>query len=389
MIKRYYEDMTLRELDAEVVGTGADERGPWAELNETIFFPEGGGEPGDTGTLGGVRVVGTIKVADGVRHYLERSLPLGPCRAVLDWSRRWRFMQHHTAQHLLTALAQQEYGWKTISFHLGEDYATIDLEGTGFLPERLRALEDAANALIREARPVTTMFMTQEAFERAAVRSRLLPEDLEGDIRVVTIEGVDRNTCGGMHVAGLGQIQLIRLDPTEKIKEGVRLPYLAGSGVTERLRGVEALHEGMKKVLGCGEGDFLPTLQAWDRDRQSLKKSLRRAQDSILELMEKGVPDRNFHHFPGADAAFLTKAAHALSARFPQRTLVLASDDGEKLAFVIRQGERSNQPAEEVFKKVLKLTGGKGGGKGTQFQGKAEGTAALDRLLGRAGELES
>jgi Ser-tRNA(Ala) deacylase AlaX len=388
MEKHYFADMMVRELDAEVVGTGADERGPWAQLNETIFYPEGGGEPGDRGTVGGVRVVDTVKAGGGVRHYLERPVPPGPCRAVLDWPRRWRFMQHHTAQHLLTSLAHKDFGWKTISFHLGEDYATIDLEGSGFLAGRLEALEDAANALLREARPVTTAFMTREEYEKADVRSRLLPEDLEGDIRVVTIEGVDRNTCGGMHVAHLGQIQLIRLEPPEKIKEGIRLPYLAGSGVTGRLRAVEALHERLKGVLGCGVGDFLSTLQAWDRDRQSGKRALRRAQDALLEMIGKGVPDRTFHHFAGADAAFLAKAAHALAARFPERTLVLAADDGEKLAFVVRQGARSSRPAEELFKKVLELTGGKGGGKGAQFQGKAEGTAAIDRLLGRAGELE-
>jgi alanyl-tRNA synthetase len=388
MIKRYYQDMTLRELDVQVVGTGADERGPWAELNETIFYPEGGGQPGDTGTLGGVRVVDTVKAGNGVRHYLERPLPPGPCRAVLDWPRRWRFMQHHTAQHLLTALAQKDFGWATLSFHLGEDYATIDLEGSGFTPEHLRALEDAANALLREARPVSAVFMSREEYEKAAVRSRLLPEDLEGDIRVVTIEGVDRNTCGGMHVANLAQIQLIRLEAPEKIKEGIRLSYLAGTGVTERLRAVEALHERLKGVLGCGVDDFLPTLQAWDRDRQGVKRALRRTQDTLLETIETGVPDRTFHHFPGADAAFLAKAAHAFAAKFPQRTLVLAGDDGEKLAFVVRQGDKSTHPAEELFKKVLVLTGGKGGGKDKQFQGKAEGTAAIDRLLGRAGELE-
>ena len=388
MEKHYYADMTLRELDTQVLETGADEHGPWVFLSETIFYPEGGGEPGDTGTLGGVRVTGTEKAGARVRHRLEKPIPPGPCKAVLDWPRRWRFMQHHTAQHLLTALAQKRFDWETISFHLGEDYATIDLEGSAFTPDRMQSLEDEANTRLCEAVPVTTLFMTQEMFERAGVRSRLLPQDLEGDIRVVTIEGVDRNTCGGMHVAHLGQIQLIRLEPPEKIKEGIRLPYLAGSGVTERLRAVEALHGSLKEILGCGEADFLRTVEAWDRDRQGLKRSLRRAQDSILELMEQGISDRTFHHFAGADAAFLAKAAHALAARFPERTLVLAGDDGEKLAFVVRQGERSARPAEEVFKKVLELTGGKGGGKGAQFQGKAEGSAVIDRLLGRAGELE-
>jgi len=138
MEKHYYDDMMLRELDTEVNETGADERGPWAVLQETIFYPEGGGEPGDTGTLGGVRVTGTVKTEGKVRHYLERRVSAGPCKAILDWPRRWRFMQHHTAQHLLTALAQRAFDWKTISFHLGEDYATIDLEGSGFTPDRLR-----------------------------------------------------------------------------------------------------------------------------------------------------------------------------------------------------------------------------------------------------------
>jgi alanyl-tRNA synthetase len=384
MEKRYYADMTLRELTTEIVEVGTDASGSWAFLRETIFYPEGGGEPGDTGTLNGIRVTGTVKAEARVKHLLEKAAAPGPCTAVVDWPRRRRFMQHHTAQHILTALADRLHGWKTISFHLGEDYALIDLEGSGFNSERLEALEEAANASVRKGLPVTAEFMSPERYAREEVRSRLLPGDLEGDIRVVSVEGVDRNTCGGMHVGNTREIQLIRLDQAEKIKEGIRLPYLAGAGILERLRKDQTLQQELKGILGCGPEAFMQTAQAWARERQSSRRNQRRFQEAVLEMLGRGLEERSFHFFPGTDTAFLTKAAPLLSCHWPERTLLLWGEDGENVYFVIRQGEKSSKPAEDVFKKMLELTGGKGGGGGNQFQGKAPAGPMLDKMLAQA-----
>ena len=388
MEKRYYEDMNLRELDTEITEAGSDESGPWVFLRETIFYPEGGGEPGDTGTLNGVRVIGTVKSGQHVKHKLERPIPAGPCAALLDWPRRRRFMQHHTAQHILTSLAEKNLGWKTLSFHLGETHAILDLAGRDFAVGRLEELEEAADAVARKGHRVTAEFMSRERYAREQVRSRLLPEDLEGEIRVVTIEGVDRNTCGGMHVSDTREIQMIRLLPPEKIKEGVRLPYLAGTGVADYIKGTIRLHKELKEVLGCGPGEFVQTARAWAGERQSSRRNQRRFQEAVPDMLGKGLEERSFHYFPGTDAAFLTKLAPLLSSRWPERTLILCGEDGLNLFFVIRQGEKSVKAAEEIFRKVLKVTGGKGGGKGTQFQGKASAGPVLERLLSHSGEFE-
>jgi len=384
----YYRDSHARAADTEILKTGSDERGFYAVARDTCFYPEGGGEPGDRGTLNGVRVLDTQKAGGEIRHYLERAVAAGPCRMELDWPRRRRFMQHHTAQHILTALAEKVFNWKTISFHLGENYAVIDLEGSDFTPERLAALEEAADAVVREGRPVTAEFMSRERYATEQVRSRLLPEDLEGDIRVVAIEGVDRNTCGGMHVSDAREIQMIRLLPPEKIKEGVRLPYLAGTGIADYLRRTISLQKELKEILGCGPEDVAATARAWAAERQSSRRNQRRFQEAIPDMLGKGLEERSFHYFPGTDTAFLTRLAPLLSSRWPERTLILCGEDGQNLFFVILQGEKSVKAAEEIFRKVLKVTGGKGGGKGAQFQGKASAGPVLERLLARAGEFD-
>ena len=124
----YHRDCYLTELDTVVVGAGEEDGRPYAVLEDTIFYPEGGGQPADRGLLGGAEILDVQKIGDEIRHYLSHAAERGPVRLELDWRRRWDHMQQHTAQHVLTAVALQQFDWRTTAFHLGPAVSDIELD---------------------------------------------------------------------------------------------------------------------------------------------------------------------------------------------------------------------------------------------------------------------
>ncbi len=250
-VPAYERDPRRTELLTEVVATGTDEGRPFALLADTILYPEGGGQPSDRGVLGETPVLDVRSGPDGIRHYLAAPVAEGPVRLRLDWDRRFDHMQQHTAQHLLTAVAQDRFRWETTAFHLGERVSDIELKAPKLPPEGLRALEDAVAAEIRAARPVTARRVPPEEVARLPVRTRGLPEGHVGDVRLVEIEGLDLNTCGGTHLASTAEIELVALVSTEAIRGGTRLFFAAGGRARRRLAAHEERNAALRKLLGA------------------------------------------------------------------------------------------------------------------------------------------
>ena len=156
MIPAFEREPYLRELEVEVTGVAEDDAGPYALLSDTVLYPEGGGQPTDHGYLGDIRVIAVRRVDGEIRHYLESAAATGPATLTLDWKRRFDHMQQHTAQHLITALAADEFGWETTSFHLGAGSSDIELDVGSIADTDLASLEERAATVIHEARAVTT-----------------------------------------------------------------------------------------------------------------------------------------------------------------------------------------------------------------------------------------
>ncbi|MFN3414507.1 MAG: alanyl-tRNA editing protein, partial [Thermoanaerobaculum sp.] len=127
-VPAFYRDPYLSRLQTQVIASGRDDRGVWVELADTIFYPEGGGQPADRGTVAGVPVVDVQKGPQGIRHYLQGNPPSGEVTLALDWQRRYDHMQQHTGQHLLSAVFVEHFGLPTVSLHLGRNGSTIDRE---------------------------------------------------------------------------------------------------------------------------------------------------------------------------------------------------------------------------------------------------------------------
>jgi Ser-tRNA(Ala) deacylase AlaX len=377
----YERDAYLRELDTEVVATGEAEGRPWAATADTLFYPEGGGQPSDRGTMGGVDVIDVHTSEGRARHVLSSPLALGPVRQLLDWPRRYDHMQQHTAQHLLTAVALARFGWRTTAFHLGPVQSDIELDVAALAAEELRRLEDAVNELLREARPVTVRHAPRERMAELGVRSRLLPEGLEGELRLVEIAGLDLNTCGGTHVRSTAEIGAIALIGTEPMRGGTRLFFIAGDRVRRRLAGHEARNLELRGLLGSSD-DELPQVVAVRIEREkALARDGRRLLEELAEATAQALAARGERvvaaHWPERDMAFLQALGKALIASRPDGVALLAAGPPSAGVFLLVAGEPSGLDLAAAGAEVAGILGGRGGGRTPFWQGKA---TALDRL---------
>lgn len=377
----YERDAYLWELDTEVTATGEVDGQPWAATADTLFYPEGGGQPADRGTMSGIAVLDVRSVEGAIRHTLSSPLALGPVRQLLDWPRRFDHMQQHTAQHLLTAVALGRFGWRTTAFHLGPVQSDIELDVPALAVEELRRLENAVNEHCREARPVSVRHAERERMEELGVRSRLLPDALEGELRLIEIAGLDLNTCGGTHVRSTAEIGVVALIGTEPMRGGTRLYFVAGDRVRRRLASHEARNLELRGLLGSSD-DELPQVMALRIEREkALARDGRRLLEELAAATAQALAARGepvaAAHWPERDMAFLLAVGKALLAARPSAVALLAAGPPSAGVFLLVAGEASGLDLAAAGVEVAATLGGRGGGRAPFWQGKA---TALDRL---------
>lgn len=221
----YYEDAHLREFDAAVVSCRPDKNGWAVVLDRTAFYPEGGGQPGDTGTLGAVRVTDTRTREGQLVHICDGPLEAGAAvHGVLDWTRRFDFMQLHSGEHIVSGIIHRRFGYENVGFHMGAEMVTIDFSGA-LDWQQLREVEQEANEAVWADRPVEIRTVDGAEKAQAVYRSK---KELPGAVRLVSFPGKDTCACCGTHVARTGEIGLIKIFSCQKFHEGVRLEMLCG-----------------------------------------------------------------------------------------------------------------------------------------------------------------
>jgi alanyl-tRNA synthetase len=224
----YYDDSYLIEFEARVVAVDGND----VFLDRTAFYPTSGGQPFDTGSIGGVPVVDVIDEDTRVRHRLAAPLAPGTYSCRIDWSRRFDHMQQHTGQHLLSAILDSRFGFPTLSVHFGDDSSTIDIDAPALSPSQILEAERIAAEIVFENRPVSVSYH-DSSDPTLALRK---PAERTGNLRIITIAGIDRSACGGTHVrstAEIGPIQIRRLD---RVRSALRVEFLCGHRALRRAR---------------------------------------------------------------------------------------------------------------------------------------------------------
>ncbi len=380
-------------------------------LDRTAFYPTGGGQPHDLGTLKAVSRSGaelSVAVEDVVEddagevwHVTGKPLLSGTeVEGQVDAERRLDHMQQHSGQHLLSAVLADEFGAKTVAFHMGSDYASIDLaledaDAQNALPARLLEVEQRVNRHIAKDLPVTVRTVSHEEAQAllAAGAVRKLPPR-EGPIRLVEIPGIDLNACGGTHVERLGEIGAVLLRETERVKKGMRLHFVCG------LRAIAAahadwteLHETASLLSSGSRGVAAAVLRlqaearALAKERQRLREEIAESQAvqlAVEERIERGLR-LVCRVFPHRDVEFVKLLAAKLLEAVPQTVAILVSKSDEPATVVLASNVASSLQGQrgcnDMLREVLTPFHLRGGGSATLAQAQVP-AELLDTVVG-------
>jgi alanyl-tRNA synthetase len=385
----YFDDPFTLEFEAEVLEFRPLDGGRFGVvLPRTYFYPTSGGQEHDTGFIGDAYVSDVYKDGDTIVHILDRELAPGTYPARIDRERRIRYMQHHTAQHILSASFLEVADIDSISANInGDTPSTIDLEVGAVDDETLRRVEEFANGIFFENRVVKTFYVTDDEVPNLPFRK---PPKVSGRIRVVEVNGFDLTPCGGTHVTQTGMIGMLKIVKTERVNQKLRVHFVAGSQALDFFQQVQSAAQGAALVLDSGlDGvvESVERLQAQMKQMQSEIDSLRgvvlgveaeRLADAADTVGELSLVTKLFEDRPASE---LRSLANKLRNE-PGMVAVLATYDGAKLSLVAACADDTNIDARTLLNNHLAPIGGSGGGSPSLAQGGgATNKSALEVLF--------
>ena len=376
----YFADSYLSVFNGAVVSID----GTRVYLDQTAFYPTSGGQPHDLGELGGVRVMDVVDEDTRIAHLLASPPAFTPgtvVGGVIDWTRRFDHMQQHTGQHLLSAVFDELFGSKTVSVHFGETSSSIDLDSEPPLREQVVAAERRANEIVFENRRIHADFA--DAATAIGLRK---PSDREGEIRIVSIDGVDRSACGGTHVRRTSEIGQVSIRRVEKYKQGSRVEFLCGWRALRRSRAdfdtlarMSAAMSTSIEELPVQVESLAGNLRLADADRRRMGDAL--ARHRARELHAAAAPDargarRVVEAGPSVDE--LRSVAQAMSG-LPN--VLFAGIVASPPTVIVAASNDSGVDAGAVLKAALAKHGGRGGGSPRVAQGTVPEAASLDAVV--------
>jgi alanyl-tRNA synthetase len=387
----YYHDSFLYDFDARVVEALDHNGRPAVVLDRTAFYPTSGGQVHDLGMLlADGKQISITEVADEedgrILHFASAQIRAGTqIRGSVDAARRRDHVQQHSGQHLISAAFLRLFNMPTVSFHMGEESCTIDLETNGLSSAQAQKAELLANEVIAEDRPVSIRFVPLEEARQLGLRK--FPPKQTGDLRLINITDFDLTACGGTHVRATGQIGGILLRKVEKVKQGVRVEFVCGLRAVNIARGdYTTLTEAA--ALYSSHIHDVP-----EQVRKSLAeaKAAGKAQHKILEELAElyanqmlaqagGTPYVITQFFPERDALFIKLLGQKLTAGKTAVIALLASGAGQPtLVFAQSPGQKSNMG--QLMKDAMAQLGGRGGGSADMAQGGLPAGAADSSTL--------
>ena len=362
--KLYYEDCLLRSFAASVLDCRAGDKGWSVVLDATAFYPEGGGQPCDLGTLGSVRVLDVREEGETVVHLCDGPLEVGSTvEGSIDWDRRLDLMQQHTGEHIVSGLIHSRFGLHNVGFHIGADVITIDFDGP--IPqEALAEIEQEANRRVWEDKPLRCRYPAPEILPTVPYRSK---KQLPWPVRIVEIPGTDLCACCGVHVATTGQVGLIKLFSCVKFHQGVRIEMACGGRALDILSRV---YEQNRQVSQAFSAKLLETGAAARKMNEALAEEKYRAsqlQKQLLRLQAQSCAGKgNVVHFAdGLNPGDLRNLAQEIAEAAGGTAAVLCGE-GESWNVCLAD---PGGDVKELGSRMAKALNGRGGGKPGFFQG--------------------
>jgi len=381
-VRLFYVDSEQREFNALVLSctANADAKTYNVVLDRTLFFPEGGGQSGDVGTLGTANVIDTKEKSGKIIHICDSPLEEGSrVEGKLNWEVRYDRMQQHSAEHIVSGLICQRFGYQNVGFHVGEDKTTLDFNGPLTAAE-VAEIEVESNRVIYQRLPIQTMFPTKEEEAELEYRSKI---DIAGQVRIVYIEGVDMCACCAPHVYDTGEIGMIKIVDASAYKGGMRLSIVCGlralkdynvkaasvRAISEMLSspqlGIEDSVGGLKTLSDARKGEIIFWQGKYTDALKNAFKSGINASNSIIVDGELLV-----HFEEEIDSDVARRFVNDIVEAFRIAATFIGDDNKGYHYIICSSGEEASAFANEMNAALS----GKGGGRGNQVQGSVAAT---------------
>ncbi|MBP1949879.1 alanyl-tRNA editing protein [Virgibacillus litoralis] len=386
----YYQNQYMRSFIARLQNSDRDEKGRfYVILDQTAFYPTGGGQPYDTGTLNDVNVYDVEEIDGEVRHYIEEPAEVhNEYTGEIDWNRRFDHMQQHTGQHILSAAFEEVFNYRTVSFHLGAEICSIDLDAGSLSDEEIVHVEKTANNIIMENRPVETRWVSEEELSNFSLRKEVSVVD---NIRLVIIPDFDYNGCGGTHPDSTGQVSSLKILHWEKQKKKkIRVYFVCGLRVLKQLDEKHKVIQCLTNTLNTPQQDLNEAAVQNLRLNQGLEKKVNELNMELIEyeadsFIEQAEPQINwkiakaiFHDRPMPE---LQQLAKRITIKSDRLLVFLINQKGEKLQLVCSRSNDVVINMNDLVKSVLPVIDGKGGGNDSIAQGGGDRIVSAEELM--------
>ena len=356
--KLFYEDCHQKTFTATVLSCEKTDKGYAVVLDQTAFYPEGGGQACDLGSLHDASVLDVREKGETIVHLCDRPLS-GTVTGTIDWARRFDQMQQHAGEHIVSGLIHKKYGWHNVGFHVGADVVTIDFDGP--IPaEELAQIEKQANEAVWQNLDIRCWYPSREELPTIAYRSK---KALPWPVRIVEVPGIDRCACCGVHVKKTGEIGLVKLFSCVKFHQGVRIEMACGSRALDILSRV---YEQNRQVSQAFSAKLMETGAAARKMNEALAAEKFRAaglEKQVFASVAEGYRNRgNVLHFAeDLTAGAVRELADAIAAVCGGTAAVFS---GGSVCLVNKAGD-----VKELGSQMAKALDGRGGGKPGFFQG--------------------
>lgn len=386
--KLYYIDAYTKDFTTKIIKQDYDkEDNLYVVLNETAFYPTGGGQPYDTGTLNGTLVTNVEEVNGEIRHFIAEQLETAEVEGKINWERRFDHMQQHAAQHILSAAFWDYFNIPTIGFHLGKETVTIDLETENLPAETIEKAVQIANNIVFENHPIRIQWMNLEEAKTLPLRKE---PTLTENIRVVIIENFDYNGCGGTHPRRTGEVGLIQVLNWERNKGGIRLTFIAGWRTLKLMGQQQQIMKDVSKQLNSSETDIPAKVAQLLISQKENEKAIQTMNEKLLfaeanELLQqpaeihagflisKVFTNRSMQEVAKLSAIITEQQEHAITY------FIIENDD--KLQCILACGKTVTLDMNALLKDALPAIEGKGGGNKKSARGGGKAIMSGDEFL--------
>lgn len=365
--KLFYQDAYLRETTAKVLECRQGKHGYEIVLDRTCFYPEGGGQPGDQGTINGIRVTDTHEKDGLVLHYTEEPIAVGTeVKAVIDWNRRFDLTQQHSGEHMVSGVVHRIYGYDNVGFHMGADMVTIDFSGE-LTEQQLRGVEQEVNEKIWLDSPVKCWYPTPAELKEIPYRSK---KELTGKVRIVEFPGADICACCGTHVAHTGEIGLVKILSVEKFHSGVRVEMLSGRRALQYLTAVQDQNRQISQLLSAKVMETAKAVKNLAAELENKRQQVTAMENAQFAALAEQYRDKGdvCIKVDGLSADGVRRVAIAVQETCGGRAAIFSGDEesGYKYAVGQLQGD-----LRAWVKELNAALHGRGGGKPGFVQGSA------------------